>query len=122
MKIGEAAAASGCHLETIRYYERVGLVSPPGRTQSGYRAYGQADIDRLRALPEPDRDGAPSHVFDLTAHEQHRLASVLAATPDLDPASVLATETEAHRMLYSGLDAQQQAIYQMLVEAGVLGA
>ena len=47
MKIGEAAAASGCHLETIRYYERVGLVSPPGRTQSGYRAYGQADIDRL---------------------------------------------------------------------------
>lgn len=50
MKIGEAAAASGCHLETIRYYERVGLVSPPGRTQSGYRSYGQTDVDRLRFI------------------------------------------------------------------------
>lgn len=48
MKISEAAAASGCHLETIRYYERVGLVSPPERTLSGYRAYSQGDVERLR--------------------------------------------------------------------------
>ncbi len=32
MKISEAAAASGCHLETIRYYERVGLIPSPNRT------------------------------------------------------------------------------------------
>ena len=50
MKIGEAAAASGCHLETIRYYERVGLVAPPSRTGSGYRAYNQGDVDRLRFI------------------------------------------------------------------------
>lgn len=50
MKIGEAAAASGCHLETIRYYERVGLVPPPSRTGSGYRAYSQRDVDRLRFI------------------------------------------------------------------------
>ena len=50
MKIGAAAAASGCHLETIRYYERVGLVSPPSRTGSGYRAYSQSDVDRLRFI------------------------------------------------------------------------
>ncbi len=50
MKISDAAAASGCHLETIRYYERVGLMPSPARTGSGYRAYAPADIDRLRFI------------------------------------------------------------------------
>lgn len=48
MKIGEVAAASGCHLETIRYYERIGLLPPPARTSGGYRAYAEADVERLR--------------------------------------------------------------------------
>ncbi|HAV71094.1 MAG TPA: MerR family transcriptional regulator, partial [Stenotrophomonas sp.] len=46
MKISEAADASGCHLETIRYYERIGLLPRPGRTGNGYRVYGPADIER----------------------------------------------------------------------------
>lgn len=48
MKIGEAAAASGCHLETVRYYERIGLLPAPPRTSGGYRDYRPADVDRLR--------------------------------------------------------------------------
>ena len=48
MKISEAASASGCHLETIRYYERIGLMPRPGRTASGYREYSGADVERLR--------------------------------------------------------------------------
>lgn len=50
MKISEAADASGCHLETIRYYERIGLLPRPGRTGNGYRVYGPADIERLRFI------------------------------------------------------------------------
>ena len=50
MKISEAAAASGCHLETIRYYERIGLMRPPHRTASGYRAYRPEEVDRLRFI------------------------------------------------------------------------
>lgn len=50
MKISDAAAASGCHLETIRYYERVGLMPSPMRTGSGYRAYAPADVERLRFI------------------------------------------------------------------------
>ena len=50
MRISDAAAASGCHLETIRYYERVGLLPSPERTASGYRAYTPSDIDRLRFI------------------------------------------------------------------------
>jgi MerR family mercuric resistance operon transcriptional regulator len=50
MKIGEAASASGCHLETIRYYERIGLLPPPERTASGYRAYSASDVQRVRFI------------------------------------------------------------------------
>ena len=50
MKISEAALASGCHLETIRYYERIGLLPSPNRTGSGYRAYGGEDVERLRFI------------------------------------------------------------------------
>lgn len=50
MKISQAAEASGCHLETIRYYERIGLLPQPGRTGSGYRVYEPVDIERLRFI------------------------------------------------------------------------
>ncbi len=48
MKISDAAAASGCHPETIRYYERVGLLPRTGRTGSGYRQFTAADVAKLR--------------------------------------------------------------------------
>ena len=50
MKIGEAAAASGCHIETIRYYERIQLLPRPSRTGSGYRDYHADDVRRLRFI------------------------------------------------------------------------
>jgi MerR family mercuric resistance operon transcriptional regulator len=50
MQIGEASAASGCHIETIRYYERVGLLSSPARTSGGYRAYRPEAVQRLRFI------------------------------------------------------------------------
>ena len=48
MKISDAAAASGCHPETIRYYERIGLLPRTGRTDSGYRQFTAADVAKLR--------------------------------------------------------------------------
>ena len=45
--IGEAARRSGIHIETIRYYEREGIVPPPGRTAGGRRAYTERDIGLL---------------------------------------------------------------------------
>ena len=45
--IGEAAQASGVKLETIRYYERIELLSEPPRNSSGYRVYAREHIDRL---------------------------------------------------------------------------
>lgn len=50
MKIGEVAKRSGCHPETVRYYERIGLLPAPPRTAGGYRDYRPADADRLRFI------------------------------------------------------------------------
>lgn len=48
MKIGELAQRAGVRIDTVRYYERQGLLPPPTRQPSGYRAYEPADLVRLR--------------------------------------------------------------------------
>lgn len=47
LTIGRLAAATGVNLETVRYYERIGLMPRPARTASGHRAYEQAHVRRL---------------------------------------------------------------------------
>lgn len=47
MKIGELAERAGSNPETIRYYERIGMLPAPARTGSNYRDYGQEHVGRL---------------------------------------------------------------------------
>jgi Cu(I)-responsive transcriptional regulator len=47
MKIGELGRATATKVETIRYYEQTGLLSPPARTQANYRSYGDDHLARL---------------------------------------------------------------------------
>jgi Cd(II)/Pb(II)-responsive transcriptional regulator len=47
MKIGELAAETGCDVQTVRYYEREGLLPPPARTAGNYRIYGAPHVTRL---------------------------------------------------------------------------
>lgn len=47
MKIGELARQAGVDVQTVRYYEKEGLIAPPGRTGSGYRSYGPEALARL---------------------------------------------------------------------------
>jgi MerR family mercuric resistance operon transcriptional regulator len=44
---GELAAQTGCNIETIRYYERIGLLPPPPRSRGGHRLYGDELRKRL---------------------------------------------------------------------------
>jgi MerR family mercuric resistance operon transcriptional regulator len=44
--IGELSRRTGCNIETIRYYERIGLMPVPPR-RGRYRSYGREDVDRL---------------------------------------------------------------------------
>ena len=47
MQIGELAKRTGCETETIRYYEREGLLPAPSRSSSGYRRYEQPHLEQL---------------------------------------------------------------------------
>lgn len=46
----ELARRTGCDLETIRYYEKIGMMPDPPRTASGYRVYDAAHVSRLRFI------------------------------------------------------------------------
>lgn len=48
--IGQLATRAGVNIDTVRYYERDGLLSPAGRLASGYRRYGEAELKRLRFI------------------------------------------------------------------------
>lgn len=50
MKIGDLASAVRCTVETIRYYEKEGLLPKPGRTAGNYRSYGAEHVERLRFI------------------------------------------------------------------------
>ncbi len=47
VSIGAAARRSGVKVETVRYYERIGLVAPPPRSAGGHRVYGPGAVTRL---------------------------------------------------------------------------
>ena len=57
MKVAELAAAVGVASDTIRYYEKAGLLPEPPRTASGYRSYDAAAVDRLRFIQGAQRFG-----------------------------------------------------------------
>jgi MerR family mercuric resistance operon transcriptional regulator len=108
LTIGQLASAAGVNFETVRYYERIGLMPSPARTASGHRAYEQAhlrrlafirrarelgfsieDIRTLLALAEPSRvscaevsEIARTHLDDVRAKlaDLMRLEGILAAT------------------------------------------
>lgn len=110
LTIGKLAQLAGVHLETIRYYERIGLMPEPGRTPGGYRSYGDGHVRRLSfirrsrelgfnieeikallALAEPGqascaevRSLTMTHLYDVRAKisDLQRLESILAETVD----------------------------------------
>lgn len=47
LTIGTLARNTGTKVQTIRYYEQIGLLNEPGRTAGGQRRYAQSDLDRL---------------------------------------------------------------------------
>jgi len=50
MNVGEVATLAGVTVRTLHHYDRIGLLSPSGRTAAGYRQYAPADLDRLHQV------------------------------------------------------------------------
>ena len=57
MTISTLAGHAGVSADTLRYYERRGLLAPPRRSGSGYRLYGEDALDRLRFIKNAQHMG-----------------------------------------------------------------
>ncbi|EGF33422.1 Transcriptional regulator, MerR family [Oxalobacteraceae bacterium IMCC9480] len=70
MKIGELAQVAQCTVETVRYYEKEGLLAAPTRTAANYRSYNGAHVDRLRFIRN-------CRALDMTHQEIHALLGLM---------------------------------------------
>jgi DNA-binding transcriptional MerR regulator len=73
--ISQLAHAAGVPTSTVRYYERIGLLSPEGRTAGNYRLYGEESLKRLHFIRAAQATGFT--LDDITA-----LLQLQDATPD----------------------------------------
>jgi Cd(II)/Pb(II)-responsive transcriptional regulator len=72
MKIGEISKNSSVPVETIRYYEKIGLLSEPARDTNGYRAYRSAHLDRLLFIKRcRNLDMAQDEIRELIRLSEH---------------------------------------------------
>ena len=111
MKIGELARAAGSNSETIRYYEKIGLLPRPDRTNSNYRDYGPRDAERLAFIRHARGLG-----FELT---DIRSLLDLADEPDDDCADADAIASRHLRSVeakMAQLDRLQQELERMIRE------
>ena len=70
--IAQAAARSGLSIDTLRYYERIGLVEPPARDSGGRRDYSDADLSWLEFLTRLRTTGMPIRMMREYAGLRHR--------------------------------------------------
>ena len=106
MRIGELARRADCPVETVRYYEKEGLLAAPRRSAANYRDYGAAHLERLAfirrcraldmSLPEiralieaierPGADCAPVDALldEHIGHVAARIADLSALKEELD--------------------------------------
>ncbi len=59
LSIGDLARRTGCKVQTIRYYEQIGLMPQPGRTSGNQRSYGQPHADRVAFIRHSRELGFP---------------------------------------------------------------
>jgi Cd(II)/Pb(II)-responsive transcriptional regulator len=85
MRIGELAKCTGAQVETIRYYEREGLLPAPARSEGNYRLYGPSHVERLQFIRHcRSLDMALEEIRSLQAFQDAPEASCSAVNDLLD--------------------------------------
>ena len=111
MRSGELAAAAGVTVETLRYYERRGLLSPPSRSLGGHRSYGPSDLTLLRVVKAAQRLGFTldeiAGLLDVGAHRGPRpglRSAAVAKLADVEDriASLLAMRSALQDVIAAG--------------------
>ena len=109
LTIGRLARRFGLSRSTLLYYDRMGLLSPTGRTESNYRVYSDNDVDRLRRIDTFRQAGVPLK----------DIGKIL----DADGAGLRATLETRLSMINEGITAlreQQRLIAKLLRDKSVL--
>jgi len=90
MRIGQLAGQTGCPVETVRYYEREGLLPAPLRSAGNYRVYGSEHAERLAFIRR-------CRSLDMSLPEVHRLLKAI-ERPEADcrPVNALLDEHIGH--------------------------
>ena len=70
--IAQAAERSGLSIDTLRYYERIGLVDPPARDSGGRRSYSDEDLSWLEFLTKLRTTGMPIRLMREYAQLRHK--------------------------------------------------
>ncbi|MGW0518944.1 MULTISPECIES: MerR family transcriptional regulator [unclassified Crossiella] len=73
--IAQAAERSGLSVDTLRYYERIGLLDPPARDSGGRRSYSEDDLGWLGFLTKLRLTGMPIRMMREYAQLRHRGAA-----------------------------------------------
>lgn len=80
LTIGEAAKEAGVDPQTIRFYEKIGLLPKPARSENRYRQYGKADLNRIEFIKKAKALGLGlkevGHILDIKDHGQRPCAEV----------------------------------------------
>lgn len=110
LKRGELARRTGCNLETIRYYEKIGLLPEPPRSANDYRIYDEAHVHRLRFVLRGRElgfsieeirgllelvDGGNQTCGEVKARTDHHLTDVRAKIADLRRIEKILAQTAA---------------------------
>jgi MerR family copper efflux transcriptional regulator len=114
MRIGELAAKAEVNIQTLRFYEREGLLLPPVRAISGYRSYAERDLERVRFIRLCQGIG-----FTLREIEKllvlHKSVTDYKGTPKKKPAAVREIVLMANERLEL-IDEKIRALTSMRVE------
>jgi len=111
--IGVLSKRTGCNIETIRYYERAGLLPLPGRSPGGYRLYGTEHLKRLAFVRRARALGFPlDQVRALLALADHR------RRPCAEARSLAATHLEDVRAKIADLKEMERVLRETVARCG----
>ena len=111
MKVSELAKRAGVAASAIRFYERMGVLPAPLRSDSGYRTYDERDLNRVRVL-------STLRSLGLDLHEAGRLASMCSEGRCDEMAADLMPQIEARRLEIANARAELDHLDAELVTLG----
>lgn len=108
LKIGQVAARVGVGIDTVRYYEKLGLLPAAPRRASGYRVFDESTVERIRVIKQLQDLGLALQEIDAMlratgehatcAHESDRIRAALART-EAKIAALAAVQAKLHDAL-----------------------